>query len=32
MDVLHDRMEIEKVDCRLCHEGMAGPPAGDGWD
>ena len=32
MDRLHDRMETEKVDCRLCHEGMAGAPAGDGWD
>lgn len=32
MDELHDRMEQEKVDCRLCHEGMAGPPAGAGWD
>ncbi len=32
MDVLNDRMEQEKVDCRLCHEGMAGPPAGEGWD
>ncbi|MFQ5702306.1 MAG: NapC/NirT family cytochrome c [Acidobacteriota bacterium] len=32
MDALHDRMETEKVNCRLCHEGMAGPPAGDGWD
>ena len=32
MDELHDRMEEEKVDCRLCHEGMAGAPAGDGWD
>ena len=31
MNRLHDRMEQEKVDCRLCHEGMAGPPAGDGW-
>lgn len=31
-DALHDRMETEKVNCRLCHEGMAGPPAGDGWD
>jgi cytochrome c-type protein NapC len=31
MDQLHDRMEQEKVDCRQCHEGMAVPPAGDGW-
>jgi nitrate/TMAO reductase-like tetraheme cytochrome c subunit len=32
MDELHDRMEKEKVDCRPCHEGMAGPPPGEGWD
>ncbi len=32
MNVLHDRMEKEKVDCRSCHEGMAGPPAGEGWN
>ena len=32
MDRLHARMETEKVNCRLCHEGMAGPPPGDGWD
>ncbi len=32
MDKLHDRMEQEKVDCRLCHEGMTGPPPGEGWD
>ncbi len=31
MDNLHDRMKTEKVDCRSCHEGMAGPPAGEGW-
>jgi cytochrome c-type protein NapC len=31
MDKLHDRMEQEKVDCRLCHEGIAGAPANDGW-
>lgn len=31
MDRLHDRMAQEKVDCRQCHEGMAGPPADDGW-
>ena len=31
MDVLHERMEKEKVDCRPCHEGMAGPPPGQGW-
>ena len=32
MDELQDRMEQEKLDCRLCNEGMAGPPAGAGWD
>ncbi len=32
MDELHDRMETEKVECRLCHEDIAGPPPGDGWD
>jgi cytochrome c-type protein NapC len=32
MDTLHGRMEEEKVDCRQCHEGMAGAPPGDGWD
>ena len=31
MDTLHDRMEKEKIDCRQCHEGMAGPPAGEAW-
>jgi cytochrome c-type protein NapC len=31
MDVLHDRLEKEKVDCRPCHEDMAGPPPGQGW-
>lgn len=31
MDTLHDRMEKEKVDCRPCHEGMTGPPPGQGW-
>ncbi len=31
LDELHERMEREKIDCRQCHEGMAGPPAGEGW-
>ncbi len=31
MDDLHDRMEKEKIECRLCHEGMAQPPPGEGW-
>ena len=32
MDRLHDRMEKEKVNCRSCHDKLAGPPPGDGWD
>jgi len=32
LDALHDRMEKEKVDCQPCHQGMAKPPAGDGWN
>ncbi len=32
MDNLHDRMEKEKVNCRSCHEKIAGPPPGEGWD
>jgi len=32
MDALHDRMEEEKIGCRLCHKGMAAPPRGQGWD
>ena len=31
MDKLHIRMEKEKVECRPCHEDMAGPPPGQGW-
>ncbi len=31
MDKLHDRMEREKVNCRLCHEGIVAPPPGEGW-
>jgi len=31
MDELHDRMEKEGIDCRQCHEGIAGPPPGEGW-
>ncbi len=31
MDRLHERMEDEKIDCDLCHEGMAKPPRGEGW-
>lgn len=32
MDELHGRMEREKVNCRTCHEGMAGPPPGESWE
>ena len=31
MDELHERMEQDEVECRLCHEGMAGS-GDDGWD
>ena len=31
MDEMHDRLEQDGVECRLCHEGMAGPKPGDGW-
>ncbi len=32
MDELHARFEDEKVNCRDCHQDMAGPPVGDdGW-
>jgi nitrate/TMAO reductase-like tetraheme cytochrome c subunit len=31
MDELHERLESEKIECRQCHEGMAGPPAGEAW-
>jgi cytochrome c-type protein NapC len=31
MDEIHDRLEQDNVECRLCHEGMAGPKPGDGW-
>ena len=31
MDQVHDRMEQDDVECRLCHEGMTGPKPGDGW-
>ena len=32
IDDQHARMEAEDVACELCHEGMAQPPAGDGWE
>ncbi len=31
MDKLHDRMEKEKIECRLCHEKIAGAKSEDGW-
>lgn len=31
MDELHDRMEKEDIECRLCHEDMASAPKGEGW-
>jgi cytochrome c-type protein NapC len=31
LDEQHERMESEKIDCRQCHEGMAGAPAGEAW-
>lgn len=31
MDELHDRMEEKEVECRLCHQDIAGPPAGEEW-
>lgn len=32
MDRLHERMEREKVACRPCHEDIAAPPPGEGWE
>jgi cytochrome c-type protein NapC len=32
MDELHDRMEAQGVECRLCHETLTRAPPGDGWD
>lgn len=32
MDALHDRMEKEEVNCLPCHENMAKPPPGEGWN
>ncbi len=32
MDKLHDRMEVEKIDCKQCHEGMAAPDVDDEWN
>ena len=30
-DELHDRMENEDIECRLCHEDMASAPKVEGW-
>ena len=32
MDEIHERIEAAKIDCKQCHEGMAGAKKGDGWD
>lgn len=32
MDKLHDRIEEEKVECRICHKDMAGSKKDDGWN
>ena len=31
MDALHERIEREEIDCRVCHQDMAAPPPGEGW-
>ena len=31
MDELHDRMEADDIDCKLCHEAIARPPDGEEW-
>ena len=31
MDDIHDRMEAEEIECRLCHEGIVRPPPGEEW-
>ncbi|WP_171181995.1 NapC/NirT family cytochrome c [Ruegeria sp. HKCCD8929] len=31
MDEIHVRLRSEDLECRLCHEGMAGPKPGDEW-
>ena len=32
MDELHERMEEDSIECKLCHEGIATPPEGDEWE
>ena len=31
MDDLHERMERDGIDCKLCHEAIAAPPEGEEW-
>ena len=31
MDALHERMEQDDIDCRLCHTAIAAPPGGEEW-
>ena len=31
MDELHERMERDDIDCKLCHEAIAAPPDGEEW-
>lgn len=31
LDEIHELMEKDEIDCRQCHEDMAGPPAGEEW-
>lgn len=31
MDELHGRMKEDKIECRICHTEMAGPPKGQDW-
>ena len=32
MDELHERMEQDRIECKLCHENIAAPPEGDDWE
>ena len=32
LDLIHDRLEVEKADCGQCHKGMAGAGRSSGWD
>ena len=31
MDEVHERMERDGIDCKLCHESIAAPPKGEEW-